>query len=368
MALEAGEKIAEDLELVRPLGRGGMGMLWIARDLGMQREVVVKFVSDEVGAEHNEEALHRFEREDRAIQRATSPYVVQVHGSGYTGEGFPYIVMEFLDGDSLADRIDHGGPMALPEVVEIISQVAKGLSVAHERGVVHRDVKPDNIFLCRAENELRVKLIDFGVAKVVGGGSFVTKAGAMIGTIAYMSPEALRDSSKVDHRSDLWALAVVAYEMVTRQLPFYRKNDYEHCLAIMRAKYVPVSALVAGLPPALDAWFADALKVKPEERFASARDLAGALQALANPGSSAVIRQRLISFARSTWAGGHPPYDPVALTHHLTGSTPPFPEIWRAEHLDDAATLIAEATRAGVDRASIIKAIVWGFATQADPG
>ncbi|MCC6526218.1 MAG: serine/threonine protein kinase [Polyangiaceae bacterium] len=368
MSLSAGDRVADDLELLRPLGRGGMGMLWIARDLGMQREVVVKFVSDEVGAEHSEEALHRFEREDRAIQRATSPYVVQVYGSGLTADGLPYIVMEYLDGESLADRIDHGGPMGLPEVAEIVSQVAKGLSVAHERGIVHRDVKPDNVFLVRSQGELRVKLIDFGVAKVTGGGSFVTKAGAMIGTIAYMSPEALRDSSSVDHRSDLWALGVVAYEMVTRHLPFYRKNDYEHCLAIMRGKFVMASALVAGLPPALDAWFARALAVKPEGRFSSARELAAELQAAVNPTSVAVIRQRLVAFTRSTWAGGAQPWDPVALTRHLAGSTPPYPEIWRPEHLGTASELIADAMRAGLDRTSIVKAIVWGFATQADPG
>jgi eukaryotic-like serine/threonine-protein kinase len=281
--LKRGTVINEKIRLVRPLGEGAMGTVWVAHHLALDTEVAVKFISRKMTADHPE-VLGRFEMEAKATARIKSPHIVQVFDAG-VAHGTPYIVMELLEGESLAARLERTGWLGFMQCEQVVSQVARALGRAHDLGVVHRDIKPENIFLCPSEDGIFVKLLDFGVAKAadIGARPGLTNPGVLVGTPEYMSREQLISSREVDHLADLWALAVLAYEMVTGDVPFTGETMALICMAICNGEHVPPSQLRKGVPAGLDDWFARAIRRDPAERFQTARELAVAFRAALLP-------------------------------------------------------------------------------------
>jgi serine/threonine-protein kinase len=209
--------VAGKYRLERPLATGGMGAIWRAWNTQLDVPVAVKLVSPALPA--SRAVLARFEREARAAAQIRSPHVVQIFEHG-VHEGTPFIVMELLDGEDLGARMRRAGRLSLLDTTRIVREIARALQRAHAMGIVHRDLKPANVFLARAgdeEGEEIVKVLDFGIVKslseVVESG--VTMIGEVVGTPHYMSPEQARGASSVDHRSDLWALGVIAYQALT---------------------------------------------------------------------------------------------------------------------------------------------------------
>jgi serine/threonine-protein kinase len=276
MALEPGYLVSKHVRLVRKLKGGGMGSVWVADHLALGTQVAVKFISgDHVG---NPELTARFKREATSAARIKSPHVVQIHDHGVTDDGLPYMVMELLEGEDLSTRLKRRGPMSVDDVVTIVEQTCRVLMKSHRLGVIHRDIKPANLFLVEADGAIFVKLLDFGVAKLGAEASDLTNTGAMVGTIAYMSPEQLLDARNVDHRADLWSLAVVAYRALTGQQPFKDDNGLGALvLSVDRGQFAQASSLVPGIPESVDPWFARAFMRQADARFANAKDMANDL-------------------------------------------------------------------------------------------
>jgi eukaryotic-like serine/threonine-protein kinase len=287
--MNAGTILAGRYRLVSLLGRGGMGEVWRAEHLGLNAPVAVKLMGPEFAA--SAEALQRFNREAQSAAALRSPHVVQILDHGVDPESkSPFIAMELMEGETLAHRIGRAGSLSLAETARVVTHVARALSRAHEAGVVHRDLKPDNIFLVRNEDEEIAKVLDFGIAKVNTqslSGDVATRTGAVMGTPYYMSPEQIGGSKSVDHRTDLWALGVIACECATGRRPFDADTIGGLVLAICTAQ-IPAPSSLGPVASGFDAWAARALERDPARRFQSARELADALRtALAAAGTGA---------------------------------------------------------------------------------
>lgn len=281
--------VTSTVRLERPLGEGGMGSVWVAEHLALKTTVVVKFMSKELAA--NADAVERFSREAAAAAQVKSPHVVHTLDYGVTAENVPYIVMELLDGHDLGAQLVLTPVLSPRDVADIIGQAAKALARAHGVGIVHRDIKPDNIFLCDADGgDVFVKLLDFGIAKSTQALGTGTRTGSIIGTPSYMSPEQIT-GAKIDHRTDLWSLGAVAFEAMTGKKPYDGDNVGAIALSIHGVQPVP-SALNPALSPAIDAWFARACAVDVQRRFSSAKELA---QSLAEAVSGAASVPRILS-------------------------------------------------------------------------
>ena len=235
MPLEVGEQIGP-YEVLAPLARGGMGELYRARDPRLRREVALKMLPD--ASAHDADSLRRFDRETHAVAALNHPNILAIHDSG-TFRSIPYAVTELLQGETVEERL-RAGPLNTARAVEIACQIADGLAAAHARGIVHRDIKPDNIFLT---NEGRAKILDFGIARIeqpLNSGD-ITSVGSrrgsssqfLIGTAGYMSPEHVRGKT-VDARSDIFALGATFYEMLTGRRAFMRDSPVETLGAVLR--------------------------------------------------------------------------------------------------------------------------------------
>jgi eukaryotic-like serine/threonine-protein kinase len=280
MTLGPGVLVNQNVRLTRLLGHGGMGAVWIADHLTLQVQVAVKFILADYTKDA--EALERFSREASSAARIRSPHVVQVFDHGVFA-GLPYIVMELLDGEDLASRIERA-PLTLGEMAPILHQIGKALAHAHALGVVHRDIKPANVFLTTAGDDLLVKLLDFGVAKITRNDDPAyrkTQTGQLVGTPCFMSPEQIFGGGAVDYRVDLWALAVLVYEALMGALPFVGKTVGDVYLAINSATFAAPSSVDPVFPAELDAWFNRAFSRDPAGRFGSARELGDTFLAIA---------------------------------------------------------------------------------------
>jgi serine/threonine protein kinase len=254
-----------------------MGSVWVADHLALQTQVAIKFMAATVA--DDPVSVQRFSREAKAAAQIKSPHVAQVFDHGITEDGTPFIVMELLDGESLEKRLRRVGPLNLLEVTLILTQACKALAKAHEIGVVHRDLKPANLFIIESGGEPFVKVLDFGVAKFSGEqGVEMTAAGHLVGTPAFMSPEQCFDAKQVGHRADLWSLGVVAYSAMTGRRPFAGATLGELVVAVKRGGFALPSAIRGDLPPAVDEWMVKALAREPSDRFASAKEMAQALE------------------------------------------------------------------------------------------
>jgi len=278
VSLEPGKQVGPNLRLVRLIGRGAMGTVWVADHASLQAQVAVKFLTPAML--EDPVSVARFQQEAKAAAQIRSPHVVQVFDHGCTSDGENFIVMELLDGHSLEHRCKQQGALSLKELGSVIAQACKGLAKAHERGVIHRDIKPANLFLIEEGGGcFFVKVLDFGVAKFSGEEAInMTAEGNMVGTPAYMSPQQLFHGKEVSVQSDLWSLAVVAYYAVTGVRPFEGKTLGELCVAIKRGDFIPPGQLRSDLSPEMDAWFARGLHKDPRQRHASAKQMAEELE------------------------------------------------------------------------------------------
>jgi eukaryotic-like serine/threonine-protein kinase len=275
--LEPGHVIDGKYELERPLAKGGMGAVWVARHLKLNEPVAIKFMRADLAA--SRESFMRFEREATAVaqlQRKTM-HVVHIHDYGID-DGSPYIVMELLEGETLHGRLKRCKRLGLHEVAGIVEQLCSALRAAHEAGIIHRDIKPGNIFVNRKGDQEVLKVIDFGLAKgetldVIGES---TKSGGVLGSPHYMSPEQATGNGVVDARADLWAIGVVAYRAVVGKLPFPGTKLGDILVRVARDAAPTPSTVRPELGTSLDAFFERALAKAPEDRFASADELSAA--------------------------------------------------------------------------------------------
>ncbi|HYQ40676.1 MAG TPA: protein kinase [Polyangiaceae bacterium] len=260
------------------LGAGGMGSIWRAYHLVLQAPVAVKLIDREAVAD--EETLGRFMREAQSAATLRSPHVVQILDYG-VDDKLPFIVMELLDGENLAQRLRRQGRLGSADTARIVTHIGRAMARAHEANIVHRDLKPENVFLIRNEDEEIAKVLDFGVAKVavgeLGEQGSRTRTGSILGTPYYMSPEQAQGNKTVDHRSDLWSLGVIAFECLTGKRPFYSDGLGDLVLQIC-IRDIPVPSESSSVPVGFDAWFARAVSRDPETRFQSARELTDALR------------------------------------------------------------------------------------------
>ena len=281
-----GTTIAGRYLVERLIGQGGMGSVWAGRHVTLDQLVAIKFVHPKLAG--SAEALRRFDTEAKAAARIKSRHAVAVYDHGVTEAGQPYIVMEYLEGESLEDAIHRRGKLPLNEVAEIVQQAARALNTAHAAGIVHRDLKPDNIFLARdSEATARgysVKLVDFGIAKMVheeaANGASATQAGMVLGTPHYMSPEALTSSGPVSVASDIWSLGACAFSAVCGRVPFEGDAIGDVVLKVCAAPMPVPSQLQHSLPKSFDAWFERACSRDPKKRFTTVAELADALTRL----------------------------------------------------------------------------------------
>lgn len=272
---EAGLTIGGKYELVRPLGEGGMGSVWLARNVALDSHVALKLLRAEFDAE---DAGERLLQEARAAARLGHRAIVRIFDFGHTTQGDPFIVMELLEGETLSGLLTARGRVAPTKAVQMMLPVVDALAVAHTRGIVHRDLKPDNIFLSRETRRTQPKIVDFGIAKMDQGVATrtLTRQGTVLGSPGYMAPEQARGSSTIDYRADIWAACVVLYECVTGQPAFEGDNYNALMRAIIEDTVVPITDLAAG-DAALWAILERGLKKDPAERWQSARDLGAAL-------------------------------------------------------------------------------------------
>jgi hypothetical protein len=279
MALSAGTRLGP-YEILGPIGAGGMGEVYRARDTRLGRDVVVKVLPGEVS--HTPERLHRFEQEARLAGSLSHPNVLTVFDVG-AHEGAPYLVTELLEGRSLREVLA-AGPLPPRKAVEYTQQAALGLAAAHERGVVHRDLKPANLFVTK---DGRLKVLDFGLAKLTQVDplnvadsqlSTDTAAGKVVGTVGYMSPEQVRGHA-VDARSDIFALGAVLYEVLSGRRAFTGDTAADTMTAILTKDPENVSRPGHIVPSSLDRIVRRCLEKDPAERFQSAKDVAFALEA-----------------------------------------------------------------------------------------
>ncbi len=280
MPPEPGMLVNPSVRLVEPLGKGGMGSVWVAEHLALEIQVAVKIIDPSL-VEADPTMLSRFKREASLAAKIQSPHVVRIFDYGVMSDGTPFIVMEKLNGETLGQRLDVVGRLSLNDTVLLLNQVCEALEQAHGLGIVHRDLKPANLFLIESGYELFAKVLDFGIAKNVDANappSVRTESCAVFGTIYYMSPEQLLSSKYVDARTDLWAMAAVAYNAITGRLPFVAESITELSILICQADSVPIREVLPEAPEALGTWFEKALQKKPEDRFSSAKEMAEAFQ------------------------------------------------------------------------------------------
>ncbi len=283
----SGTVIGGKYRLERPLARGGMGAVWAGRHTDLDVPIAIKFMEVEPSS-GSVTPRARFEREAKAAASLRSPHVVQVIDYDATGEK-PYIVMELLEGEDLGSRLRKRGRLELSEVAAIVSQLAKGLDLAHRAGIVHRDLKPGNVFLATVGAEEIVKVLDFGVAKEtrLDQSDTQTTTGLVVGSPSYMSPEQAR-GGRVDQRSDLWALGVLVFQALTGKRPFEGANVGDVLVRIC-SDPIPIATVVApDLPPAVDVFFERALCRSPDGRYQDAAAFARALADLAASSGSGV--------------------------------------------------------------------------------
>ena len=303
MPLAAGTRLGP-YEIVAPAGAGGMGEVYRARDTRLNREVAIKVLPEHLSG--NPELRERFEREARAISQLSHPHICVLYDIGKQ-EGADFLVLEYLEGETLGARVRQG-PLPAEQVLKYGAQMADALDKAHRHGVVHRDLKPDNVMLTKSG----VKLLDFGLAKpvigAVGVGSSgatmthspLTTEGTLVGTFQYMAPEQL-EGQEADARSDIFGLGCVLYEMVTGRRAFEGKSTAKVVAAIMTTEPPPLTTLSPLAPAGLERAVKKCLAKDPDERWQNAGDLASELRWILESGSQSGISVPAAVRVRGKW-------------------------------------------------------------------
>jgi serine/threonine protein kinase/Tol biopolymer transport system component len=304
MTLAAGSRLGP-YEIVSPLGAGGMGEVYKARDTRLERTVAVKVLSSHLSA--SPEVRQRFEREAKTISQLSHPHICALHDVGREGET-EYLVMEYLEGETLAERLAKG-PLPLEQTLRYGMQIADALDRAHRQGIVHRDLKPGNVMVTKSG----VKLLDFGLAKAVAPATPavdvtalptqaapVTREGTLIGTVQYMAPEQLQ-GREADARTDIFALGVLLHEMATGRKAFSGDTQASIVSSILRDEPQPISRVHPTSPPALDRVVQKSLAKDPEDRWQSAADLGSELKWIAEGSQAGAVAPASFPRRRRDW-------------------------------------------------------------------
>ena len=356
MPLTPGTKL-DGYEILAPLGAGGMGEVYRARDSKLKREVAIKVLPSFVS--RDPDRLQRFEQEAQAAAALEHPNILAVHQFGVF-DGAPYLVSELLVGESLRHTLQHG-PVPLRKAIDYGIQIAHGLAAAHDHRIVHRDLKPDNLFVTR---DGRIKILDFGLAKLIhpqadsdGNAPTLTRGtdpGMVMGTAGYMSPEQVRGQT-VDHRTDIFAFGAILYEMLTGKRAFQRSTSAETMTAILNDDPPAISQTGANIPPALQRVVNRCLEKNPEQRFHSASDLAFALDALSDSGVSSGVTAARATNSRRLWSiGGAVVVAMVAVLVYLGRRTPPaVPQVESVTQLTDDGEVKDEFSSIDTDGARV---------------
>jgi hypothetical protein len=301
---EPGQVIAGRYRIERLLGVGGMGAVFVAQHEMLGEQVALKLMLP--GSMNDGAASARFVNEARAAAKIRGDHVVRVHDVGVLDDGRPFIAMELLEGEDLGQILTASGPMAPATVVDYLLQGMEAVAQAHARGIVHRDLKPSNFFLAtRSDGARVVKVLDFGIAKTIGAGAplALTNTKAIMGSPLYMSPEQIRRSKEVDPQSDVWALGIVAFELLTGDTPFRGENVGELILAIAEQPAPLVSDLRPEVPTALAGIVSRCLAKDKAARYATVVDLARALGPYASSDGVARAERVASAFERAARPG-----------------------------------------------------------------
>jgi serine/threonine-protein kinase len=283
LPIQPGQIVGGRWRVVRLIGRGGMGAVYEAQNTAIGKRAALKFIDAEFAGQP--EIASRFQREAEAASLVESAHIVHVFDSGTSDEGLPFIVMELLRGEDLRTRLRRFGKLPPAEAVHIVAQTLRGLHRAHEAGIMHRDLKPDNIFLVdRDDDPLFAKIVDFGISKItrrsaadISKGT-LTRQGVVLGTPFYMSPEQAQALPDLDERTDLWALGAILFECLVGRPPFTGDAYEQIIVAICTADAPDLLSIDPSLPPALAAVVRRALSRDPSKRFQTAKEMLDALQ------------------------------------------------------------------------------------------
>jgi len=303
--VEAGTVLGGKYRLREPLGEGGMGSVWIADNLAIKgAEVAVKVLHAHFARET--ESVQRFRQEAEAAVCIGHPNIVKVFDFGASPDGAPYLVMERMLGESLAARLEREGRLEPEDAVDIVIEVLRALEAAHDKDILHRDLKPENIFLAQAGERVMPKILDFGVSKILGDDAErvrMTRTGALVGTPAYMSPEQALGDATVDLRSDLWAMGVILYELLSGHLPYEGNNYNAVLIRIATGDCTPLAAVAPHLPIGLQAIVSRAMARERGQRFVRVAAMREALERWRrgdDPGVSLVPAPPVPSLLRSS--------------------------------------------------------------------
>ncbi|HKU26511.1 MAG TPA: serine/threonine-protein kinase, partial [Candidatus Sulfotelmatobacter sp.] len=367
MPLSSGTKLGP-YEIQSPLGAGGMGEVYRARDARLNRDVAIKILPASFSADP--ERLQRFAQESRAAAALNHPNILSIYDIG-EDRGAPYVVSELLEGESLRGRLRTGG-LPARKAIDYAQQIAKGLATAHEKGIVHRDLKPENLFIT---NDGRAKILDFGLAKFTRPESdslgdapteqIATEAGTVMGTVGYMSPEQVRGKN-ADARSDIFAFGAILYEMLSGKRAFHGDSAADTMSAILKEDPPELTETNRSVSPALDRIVRHCMEKNPAERFQSARDVAFNLEALTDISTSGRTAARVLTEQRAprrwllplsiallvlvSWAGiyqlgrrssarGNPTFHEITFRNGI---------IWDARFAPDGQTIVYGAAWDGV--------------------
>lgn len=285
--LSVGEVVADKYRVDRIVGSGGMSIVVLAWHMELEQEVAIKVLH---GPNiEGSDAAQRFRREARAAARIRSEHVSRVLDVGTLPSGAPFMVMEYLQGNDLADELARRGPLPIEEVVIYVLQAIEALAEAHAAGIVHRDLKPENLFLAvRADGSRIIKVLDFGISKSISPSSIselsLTKTASFVGSPLYMSPEQMRSSRSVDSRTDIWSLGAILYEAVSGKLPYAAESIAELCTQLLHEAPAPLGQVRSGLPPGFETVVLRCLEKERDRRYTNVAELAHALTPFASSG------------------------------------------------------------------------------------
>jgi serine/threonine-protein kinase len=331
--VQEGDVLAGKYRVEKVLGFGGMGVVVSAFRGDLEQRVAVKFLSQ--AAAERPDAAERFRREARAAAKIRSEHVARVLDVGTLDTGLPYMVMEFLEGNDIADELRQHQWLPILEAVDFILQAIEALAEAHAAGVVHRDLKPGNLFLARrADGSRRVKVLDFGISKALTGSSVeelsLTKTAALIGSPLYMAPEQMRSAKDVDTRADIWSLGAMLYEMLTGQPPYTGESIPQLCAALLHDDPIPLRQHRPEIPEGLEQAVLRCLMKDRNHRFPTVCELGRALLPFAQADSRIHVEraERVLGAIDATMSGLAPFTDrvstPVMSTPAVTAPRPPM--------------------------------------------